>query len=365
MKFSKSSVLVIAILLVAGIILVARKHTIIVLPHSIDGSTTPAPLAPAPTDAVDTTSSSKSALYTRITTVDGYSTVDFSRVGKDAESGPNPQMGIDVSKQTVVTSLGTAQLMTEFSILDVCDVRFDRIMNIDTDAGHIELDVEAVMADAMNPNDTVSKIVHENPSYFEKTKVYGCGDRLIWKKNGRESFYSALVAGKTGPISQAWFKTFDTIFAKIRTAKTANEAVETINAMSLEASNSNTFTSQPAAIQSIVKQADGTWQFAIDLLSRNPHWLPGGEEGFFLNLSPVMRHLVVTNATKTYVCGGNPNNNNTTAELLEPTAGYVAKLQSRLAQIQTETQASISQTLNAYMSADGTKITALYDQCLP
>ena len=366
MKFSKSSVLLIAILVVAGIILVQRKHTIVVLPNADrHESTTSTQPAPEPTDRADATDSSKSDIHTMITTVDGYSSVYFSSISKNSTSGPNPQMGIEASKQTVATNLGTANLLTEFSVLQVCDVRFDRIMNIDTDTGHIELDVMATMLDATNTIDTTSKIVRENPSYFEKNTNYGCGDQLIWKKDGQQSFYTALVAGKTGPISQAWFKTLDTIFAKIRTAKTASEADETISALSLEASHSNTFTGQPASIQSIVKQSDGTWQFAIDLLSRNPNWLPGGEGNFFLNLSPVVRHLAVTTTTKTYACGGNPDDNNTSAGLLEPTAGYVAKLQSRLAQIQTETQASVPQMVTAYMSADGTKITAIYEQCLP
>ncbi len=366
MKFSKSSVLLIAILLVAGIIIVQRKRTIVVLSNGYTQvSTTPTPLAPAPIDEGNAAVSPKYQINMSATTVDGYSTVYFSSHKLNVDVGPNPQEGVEASKQMVVTNLGTADLMTELSILQACDVRFDRIMNIDTPTDHIELNVEATTPDATNTNDTVTKIIRENPSYFEKNQAYGCGDQLIWKKDGQQSFYTALVAGKTGPISQAWFKTLDTIFAKIRTAKTASEAAETIGAMSLEASNSNTFTGQPVAIQSIVKQADGTWQFAIDLLSRNPNWLPGGEGNFFLNLSPVVRHLAVTTATKTYACGGNPDDNNTSAGLLEPTVGYVAKLQSRLEQIQTETQVSVPQMVTAYMSADGTKITAMYEQCLP
>ena len=356
-------ILAIAILVVAGIVVYRQKHTLKV--STATSTETPISTIPESTDAVNTTDGSKSNIHVVVPTADGYSTVYFSSIGKDTESGPNPQMGIEASKQTVVTSLGTAHTMTELGILDVCDVRFDRIMNIDTDTGHIELDVMATMADAMQPNDTVTKIVRENPSYFEKNTNYGCGDQLTWKKDGQQSFYTALVAGKTGPISQAWFKTFDTIFAKIRTAKNASEGSEIVSALSLEVSNPNTFTGQPVAIQSIVKQPNGTWQFAIDVLSRNPNWVPGGEEPLFLNRSPLIRHLSVTSATKTYACGGNPNDNNTSAQLLEPTASYVAKLQSRLEQIQTETQASVSQMVTVNMSADGTKITAIHAQCLP
>jgi len=62
-----------------------------------------------------------------------------------------------------------------------------------------------------------SKIVKENPDYFmQDNPEYP--DSLVWKdySNGEERFYNDLVAGKTGPFSQLWYKGFDKIIATLK-----------------------------------------------------------------------------------------------------------------------------------------------------
>ena len=96
------------------------------------------------------------------------------------------------------------------------------------------------------------------------------------------------------------------------------------------------------------------WQLSVDLLTRNPKWLPGvdGTGGFFINQNPKIRNLLVTSATKTYKCGDGADGNGTTPDIQVDTSTYIQALQA-------------DSYKNRFFDINGSNIVAIYDQCLP
>jgi len=124
------------------------------------------------------------------------------------------------------------------------------------------------------------------------------------------------------------------------------EKCEAISNTSSESSTNEVFKNQPGSIKSITVKNNNQWILAVDLLTRNPNWTPGGELPFFLNQNPKVRNLNVTGATKTYNCNGvNP-------DLLINTQTFISNIQ----------EASYK---TAYFDINGTNITSIYQQCLP
>jgi len=97
---------------------------------------------------------------------------------------------------------------TALMVYDTTDVGFDRTAVIYHGDDRIII--------GLDYND-IDKIVQENLSYFMKDE-YGVTNSLVWKNNpdGTKKFYNDLVVGKTGPISQSWYKTFDEIIATLK-----------------------------------------------------------------------------------------------------------------------------------------------------
>ncbi|OIO29277.1 hypothetical protein COX93_01600 [Candidatus Nomurabacteria bacterium CG_4_10_14_0_2_um_filter_30_12] len=108
------------------------------------------------------------------------------------------------------------------------------------------------------------------------------------------------------------------------------------------------FHNQPGDIKSITKE-NNQWILAVDLLSRNPDWLPGVDSTgeFFINQNPKIRNLSVTENTKTYNC-----QQDVEASFLMNTAIFISNLQ----------KASYK---TVYFDINGTNVTAMYQQCLP
>ena len=145
---------------------------------------------------------------------DGSSTTYFSSETL-ADEGPDPLQNLGQKPNAI--ALGNGTDATSLQIIDVCDVRFERDWSLQNSTNVISFGISANDA-------TVGKIIKENPSYFS-TDADNCGTQPVWKEDGgAQNFYADLVAGKTGPISQKWYASFDTELSRIATAKTVTAA---------------------------------------------------------------------------------------------------------------------------------------------
>jgi hypothetical protein len=126
-----------------------------------------------------------------------------------------------------------------------------------------------------------------------------------------------------------------------------------------EESSNEIFKNQPGAIKSIAASGNNNWQLAVDLLTRNPKWLPGVDSsgGFFLNENPKIRNLTVTKDTKTYNCGTGVAG--TPPYILQNTASFISNIQNKVNKSGEEFG------YTTYFDINGTNITAIYEQCLP
>ena len=131
-----------------------------------------------------------------------------------------------------------------------------------------------------------------------------------------------------------------------------------------ETSSTEVFNNQPGAIKSITDKDNNQWMLAVDLLSRNPKWLPGVDStgGFFVNQNTKVRNLNVTNATKTYNCGTGPDGNESSADVLQNTSSFISAIQA------DKNKGNYNKEFFGpvrYFDINGTNITAIYEQCLP
>lgn len=117
------------------------------------------------------------------------------------------------------------------------------------------------------------------------------------------------------------------------------------------------FKKTPGAIKSIKKNGS-EYNLGIDILTRNENWRPGDDASgsFFVNQNPLIRSLIVTNSTKTYGCSDSQN-----SATPDNTINYITKITESLSR--PETLGEFGYT--AYFDIEGTKITAIYTQCLP
>ena len=153
------------------------------------------------------------------TSSDGLSTVGFSSVTL-ADAGPDPFQNLGAKPDTI--ALGTGTDGTSLQIIEVCDVRFERQWSLQNSTNYVTFDMSATDA-------TIRKIIKENPSYFT-TNAANCGTQPVWKDGAAQKFYADMTAGKTGPISQEWYTSFDGELAKIIMAKTTTEAAAIVSA---------------------------------------------------------------------------------------------------------------------------------------
>lgn len=192
-----------------------------------------------------------------------------------------------------------------------------------------------------------------------------CPGEDIWK--GETKLTGVLMSGCSGTGNtsvnltigkyQILFKELNSNGTTIRTAKSGWFNLVASTTSSSENSSTEVFKNQPGAIKSITVKGNNTWIFAVDLLTRNPNWLPSIDStgGFFINQNPQIRNLNVTNATKTYKC------KNTVANLLTNTSSFISYTQGVKKSWGTANQADYT----AYFDINGTNISAIYEQCLP
>lgn len=143
--------------------------------------------------------------------------------------------------------------------------------------------------------------------------------------------------------------------ASARVQQDFSDNLFTINSSSnSEESTTEVFTNQPGDIKSIATNGTNSWVLAVDLLSRNPNWIPGVDSSgpFFLNQNTQIRNLNLTNSTKVYNCGEGPDNNPTTADVIISNSDFVKDIQS-------------SEYKKRYFDINRTNIVSIYQQCLP
>lgn len=127
----------------------------------------------------------------------------------------------------------------------------------------------------------------------------------------------------------------------------------TINStVNTEESSTESFNHQPGEIKVIKDIGRGQYEITVDLLTPNPKWIPGGSEKFFSNQSLKIRSLYMDLSTKTYNCGEGTDGNLTTADVPENNSIFINKINN-------------SNYKNRYFDISGTKIVAIYEQCLP
>lgn len=129
-----------------------------------------------------------------------------------------------------------------------------------------------------------------------------------------------------------------------------------------EESSMETFNNQPGAIKSIIAKENNQWVLAVDLLSRNPNWIPGVDStgGFFINQNTKIRNLYVTIDTKTYNCGEGPDGNATSADVLINTSSFLSSIK---ADINNNTNEFVGPT--RYFDINENNIISIYEMCLP
>lgn len=148
-------------------------------------------------------------------------TIGFQPNGYDYDNAIADKAAIEKGDPTVRVSWpvhGSNKLLNiggaigkEFTVLmvyDTTDVGFEKTAVIYHGDDRIII--------GLDYND-IDKIVQENLGYFMKDE-YGTTNSLVWKNNpdGTQKFYNDLVAGKTGPISQNWYKNFDEIITTLK-----------------------------------------------------------------------------------------------------------------------------------------------------
>ena len=127
-----------------------------------------------------------------------------------------------------------------------------------------------------------------------------------------------------------------------------------------EESKSEFFEKQVGAIQSINKTGDH-WILAVDLLTPNTKWIPGVDStgGPYINQNTRIRNLIVSSNTKTYDCGTQDADGNSTGPRLQNTLDFI----SRIHDIVLQSKAKFGYT--ASFDINEANISSIYEQCLP
>ena len=130
--------------------------------------------------------------------------------------------------------------------------------------------------------------------------------------------------------------------------------------ISLSSENSlvEIFNNQPGAIKSVVVKGNNQWILTVDLLTKNPNFLPG-ETDFFTNQNLKIRNLTVTKDTKAYNCQ-NPKD-----YLLGNISSLMSNIQDVINKAKTDSGLIGTFGYTIYFDINGTSITAIYQQCLP
>lgn len=150
-------------------------------------------------------------------------------------------------------------------------------------------------------------------------------------------------------------------------SETKNKNTVTNNQTSGEDSSNEVFNNQPGAVKSIIVKGSNQWVLAVDLLSGNSKWTPDGSDSngrFFINQNTKIRNLTVTKDTKTYNCGGGPDNNGANPNSLQNTSTFLAGIQTNInSGDYAYNKDFVGPTY--YFDINRSNITAIYQQCLP
>jgi len=140
---------------------------------------------------------------------------------------------------------------------------------------------------------------------------------------------------------------------------------ENITPVSSEEASNEIFNNQPGAVKSIKAEGNNQWTLAVDLLTRNPKWLPGVDSngGFFINQNPKIRNLTVTKDTKTYNCENPGPMPKAMPNSLQN--AFISEIQDTINRSKTEKGLIGEFGYTAYFDINGNTITAIYQQCLP
>jgi uncharacterized protein YxeA len=143
--------------------------------------------------------------------------------------------------------------------------------------------------------------------------------------------------------------------------QTENNYSETTIVSGGEDSTTEVFKNQPGTIKSITNQGDSQWLLSVDLLTRNTHWVPGGQSDFFLNQNTKVRNLFATKETKTYECNG------VNADALRNTSKFMSDIQAGMIKRDEEAKkfGTKAYDYTSYFDINGSNIIAIYQQCLP
>ncbi len=193
-----------------------------------------------------------------------------------------------------------------------------------------------------------------NISSFEGYYVKVPGDntyRYILSKNG------VIVEMNTVAYVSYMTQIFNNL--SISTASTPTSTTS-------ETSSQEVFKNQPGAIRSLAVSGNNQWIFSVDLLSYNPHWLPGVDStgGFFINQDPKIRNLTVTKNTEAYNCGG-PDGDGGKPGLLVDTSSFISQIQADINSGNYTVKKGQYGGPVRYLDINGSNITAMYQQCLP
>lgn len=110
----------------------------------------------------------------------------------------------------------------------------------------------------------------------------------------------------------------------------------------------------PAEINSVLTK-DGETYFMINILSPNPDFKPGISD-FFINKSNQLREVLISDDTKTYICGAGLDGNETTADNETDTKEVVTFIKNLI---------SLNQKAIYYFDIDNNTVQNIYQQCLP
>jgi hypothetical protein len=119
------------------------------------------------------------------------------------------------------------------------------------------------------------------------------------------------------------------------------------------------FKNQPGGIKSI-KNTNGKYIVAVDILNPNTKWVPGSDTSgdFFINENLTLRNLEIDNSTIIKNCSMQQSD---TASQFE---NNLKSFESRVNKAITEPDYS-KFGYTAYFDITGSKVTTIYEQCLP
>jgi hypothetical protein len=110
----------------------------------------------------------------------------------------------------------------------------------------------------------------------------------------------------------------------------------------------------PAEIKNVFVR-DGVTYLTIDILSRNPDFIPGVSD-FFINKNDQLREVIISRETKTYICGAGLDGNETTADNQTDTKGVITFIENLI---------SLNQKAIYYFDIENNIVQNIYQQCLP